>query len=42
MSLLEFSRIEDTAFLYETPPAYVTDQPAFLNTACKVSNSIFL
>lgn len=24
----------DTAFLYETPPAYVVDQPPFLNTVC--------
>jgi len=28
--------IADTAFLYETPPAYVVDQPSFLNTACKI------
>ena len=27
--------VADTAFLYETPAAYVTDQPLFLNTACK-------
>ncbi|ORZ36631.1 Dihydropteroate synthase-like protein [Catenaria anguillulae PL171] len=26
----------DTSFLYETPPMYVTDQPAFLNAACKI------
>ena len=28
--------VVDTAFLYETPAAYVTDQPAFLNSACTV------
>jgi len=28
--------ILDTSFLYETPPAYVTDQPMFLNAVCKV------
>lgn len=26
-------RVTDVSFLYETPPAYVTDQPAFLNGA---------
>lgn len=29
-------RVVDTSFLYETPPMYVTDQPTFLNAACKV------
>ena len=26
-----------TSFMYESPAAYVTDQPAFTNAACKVS-----
>eukprot|EP00160_Parvularia_atlantis_P021559 Unigene9393_Nuclearia_a/m.28681 Unigene9393_Nuclearia_a/g.28681 ORF Unigene9393_Nuclearia_a/g.28681 Unigene9393_Nuclearia_a/m.28681 type:complete len:763 (-) Unigene9393_Nuclearia_a:31-2319(-) len=29
----------DTSFLYETPPAYVTDQPMFLNAVCKASTA---
>ncbi|RUS23549.1 hypothetical protein BC938DRAFT_474968 [Jimgerdemannia flammicorona] len=33
-------RVVDTSFLYETPPMYVTDQPAFLNAACKVLTSL--
>ena len=28
--------ILDTSFMYETPAAYVLDQPAFINAACKV------
>lgn len=32
--------IETTSFLYETPPAYVTDQPKFLNAVCKVSTPL--
>ncbi|KAJ3359766.1 trifunctional dihydropteroate synthetase [Allomyces javanicus] len=28
--------IADTSFLYETEPMYVTDQPRFLNAACKI------
>ncbi len=27
--------VEETSFLYETPPAYVTDQPKFLNAVCR-------
>ncbi|KAI9030987.1 Dihydropteroate synthase-like protein [Phycomyces nitens] len=34
------SIILDTSFLYETPPMYYTDQPAFLNGACKVATSL--
>jgi 2-amino-4-hydroxy-6-hydroxymethyldihydropteridine diphosphokinase len=30
-----FARVEATSFLYETPPAYITDQPAFLNAVCR-------
>jgi dihydroneopterin aldolase/2-amino-4-hydroxy-6-hydroxymethyldihydropteridine diphosphokinase/dihydropteroate synthase/2-amino-4-hydroxy-6-hydroxymethyldihydropteridine diphosphokinase/dihydropteroate synthase len=30
----------DTSFLYETPPAYVLDQPAFLNGAVKVRTNL--
>ncbi|ORX86393.1 Dihydropteroate synthase [Basidiobolus meristosporus CBS 931.73] len=29
-------RVVDTSFLYETPPMYLTEQPPFLNGACKV------
>ena len=28
--------VVDTSFLYETRPAYVTEQPPFLNAACRV------
>ena len=28
--------VYDTSFLYETRPAYVSAQPAFLNAACRV------
>lgn len=28
--------VMDTSFLYETPPMYYTEQPAFLNGVCKV------
>jgi dihydroneopterin aldolase/2-amino-4-hydroxy-6-hydroxymethyldihydropteridine diphosphokinase/dihydropteroate synthase/2-amino-4-hydroxy-6-hydroxymethyldihydropteridine diphosphokinase/dihydropteroate synthase len=28
--------VVDTSFLYETRPAYVTEQPSFLNAACRV------
>ncbi|KCV71777.1 hypothetical protein H696_01195 [Fonticula alba] len=33
-------RLLDTSFLYETPPAYVTDQPAFLNAALKIATTL--
>ncbi|KAK9768169.1 trifunctional dihydropteroate synthetase [Basidiobolus ranarum] len=29
-------RLVDTSFLYETPPMYLTEQPPFLNSACKI------
>jgi dihydroneopterin aldolase/2-amino-4-hydroxy-6-hydroxymethyldihydropteridine diphosphokinase/dihydropteroate synthase len=31
--------VVDTSFLYETRPAYVTEQPPFLNAACRVRTS---
>ncbi|KAJ3194912.1 trifunctional dihydropteroate synthetase [Irineochytrium annulatum] len=34
------SRLVDTSFLYETSPMYVTDQPMFLNAACKVRTKL--
>jgi dihydropteroate synthase/2-amino-4-hydroxy-6-hydroxymethyldihydropteridine diphosphokinase len=39
-ALSAFATVEETAFLYETPPAYVTDQPAFLNTACRIRTAL--
>ncbi len=33
----QFCDIVSTSALYQTPPAYVIDQPAFLNAACKVT-----
>jgi dihydropteroate synthase/2-amino-4-hydroxy-6-hydroxymethyldihydropteridine diphosphokinase len=39
-ALSAFAIVEETAFLYETPPAYVTDQPAFLNTACRIRTAL--
>ncbi|TPX33892.1 hypothetical protein SmJEL517_g03311 [Synchytrium microbalum] len=33
-------QLVDTSFLYETEPMYVTDQPRFLNMACKVRTSL--
>ncbi|KAG0046063.1 trifunctional dihydropteroate synthetase [Gryganskiella cystojenkinii] len=33
-------RVVDTSFMYETPPMYVTDQPSFLNAACKVKTDL--
>lgn len=35
-----FCTVERTASLYESAAAYVTDQPAFLNTACTVSTAL--
>jgi dihydropteroate synthase/2-amino-4-hydroxy-6-hydroxymethyldihydropteridine diphosphokinase len=35
-----FARVDETAFLYETPPAYVTEQPAFLNTVCRIRTAL--
>ncbi|KAJ3027755.1 UNVERIFIED_CONTAM: trifunctional dihydropteroate synthetase [Siphonaria sp. JEL0065] len=34
------TKLLDTSFLYETKPMYVTDQPNFLNAACKVSTTL--
>ena len=34
------SVVLDTSFLYETPPMYYTEQPAFLNAACKIATSL--
>jgi dihydropteroate synthase/2-amino-4-hydroxy-6-hydroxymethyldihydropteridine diphosphokinase len=39
-ALRTFATVEETAFLYETPPAYVVDQPAFLNTACRIRTAL--
>ncbi|KAJ3326466.1 trifunctional dihydropteroate synthetase [Blyttiomyces sp. JEL0837] len=33
-------RILNTSFLYETSPMYVTDQPLFLNGACKIETDL--
>ncbi|CAJ0827217.1 6250_t:CDS:2 [Entrophospora sp. SA101] len=33
-------KILDTSFLYETSPMYITDQPKFLNAACRVATSL--
>ncbi|KAG0345126.1 trifunctional dihydropteroate synthetase [Podila humilis] len=33
-------RVVDTSFLYETPPMYVTDQPPFMNAACKIKTDL--
>lgn len=32
--------VEAASFLYETPPAYVTDQPKFLNAVCRVTTQL--
>ena len=34
------STVLDTSFLYETPAAYVTDQPDILNGVCKISTRL--
>lgn len=39
-ALRAVATVEETAFLYETPPAYVTDQPAFLNTVCRIGTAL--
>ncbi|KAF9579791.1 trifunctional dihydropteroate synthetase, partial [Lunasporangiospora selenospora] len=33
-------RVIDTSFMYETPPMYVTDQPSFINAACKIKTDL--
>ena len=35
-----FVRLVDTSFLYETPPAYVLDQPPFLNCAASLRTNL--
>src|SRR5687768_7442788 len=35
-----YAAVETTSFLYETPPAYVTDQPKFLNAVCRLTTSL--
>ena len=35
-----FLRVADTSWLYETPAAYVLDQPAFLNGALRVETNL--
>ncbi|EPQ29345.1 uncharacterized protein PFL1_03100 [Pseudozyma flocculosa PF-1] len=32
--------VVDTSFLYETAPMYVTDQPRFLNGACRIATTL--
>ena len=39
-SIGRFCTVQRTASLYESPPAYVTEQPAFLNTVCHVETSL--
>ena len=34
--LSSFGRVEATSFLYETAPAYILDQPPFLNAVCRL------
>lgn len=38
--LAHFAQVLDTSFLYETPPAYVVDQPKFLNAVCRVASDL--
>lgn len=38
--LRAYANVEATSFLYETPPAYVTDQPKFLNAVCRVTTQL--
>jgi dihydropteroate synthase/2-amino-4-hydroxy-6-hydroxymethyldihydropteridine diphosphokinase len=35
-----FAAVDETSFLYETAPAYVTDQPAFLNAVCRLRTEL--
>ncbi len=39
-AIAPFARVEATSFLYETPPAYVLDQPKFLNAVCCVTTDL--
>lgn len=36
----QYAHISATSFLYETPPAYVTDQPPFLNSVCQIETNL--
>lgn len=38
--LHEFAPIQTTSFLYETPPAYLLDQPKFLNAVCQIQSDL--
>lgn len=39
-ALAEAGRVEAVSLLYETAPLYVTDQPPFLNAACRLRTSL--
>jgi dihydropteroate synthase/2-amino-4-hydroxy-6-hydroxymethyldihydropteridine diphosphokinase len=39
-ALAPFAEVEESSFLYETSPAYVTEQPAFLNAACRAKTDL--
>jgi dihydropteroate synthase/2-amino-4-hydroxy-6-hydroxymethyldihydropteridine diphosphokinase len=38
--LAAFAHVQATSFLYETPPAYVVDQPKFLNAVCRIESAL--
>ncbi|KDN40602.1 Dihydropteroate synthase [Tilletiaria anomala UBC 951] len=40
LSAHDSCKVVDTSFLYETPPMYVTDQPTFLNGACRIATKL--
>ncbi|PWN54351.1 Dihydropteroate synthase [Violaceomyces palustris] len=33
-------KVVDTSFLYETAPMYMTEQPSFLNAACRIATTL--
>ena len=39
-AIAPFATVEATSFLYETPPAYMLDQPKFLNAVCRVTTDL--
>ncbi|EFA85424.1 dihydro-6-hydroxymethylpterin pyrophosphokinase [Heterostelium album PN500] len=39
-SLGLFSVVQTTSFMYETDPAYFTEQPKFLNCCCRISTAL--
>ncbi|MBI3959586.1 MAG: dihydropteroate synthase [Chloroflexi bacterium] len=39
-SLAPFAQVDESSFLYETDPAYVTDQPPFLNAVCRARTAL--